>query len=340
MDRAADEGTRARPRARRSWRWLALAGFSVVLAAAAACAFAEEPALPPALQDWQGWALHGLEYRRCPLVSAADPSDADSYRCAWPERLVLDVNATGGEFSQRWQVFAASWVTLPGGLEHWPREVRLDGVPAPVVAREGAPQLRLAPGDHVVTGRFRWESRPEALPVSPRTALLDLTVDGERVVQPERPGGAVWLGKRRAANEPAGLELQVYRLLRDGIPGRLLTRLRLQVAGEGREVVGEEDVVVVEGRDPVAAGAPEERGLDGAGAGPLEVDRDAVLDRRERLLVHALDARVQEREPSRERRGDHRDARGHAVTPSSRARATKRAWLRADTSSTRIRRLE
>ncbi|MFO1378591.1 MAG: hypothetical protein U1F14_16490 [Steroidobacteraceae bacterium] len=263
MDRAADEGTRARPRARRSWRWLALAGFSVVLAAAAACAFAEEPALPPALQDWQGWALHGLEYRRCPLVSAADPSDADSYRCAWPERLVLDVNATGGEFSQRWQVFAASWVTLPGGLEHWPREVRLDGVPAPVVAREGAPQLRLAPGDHVVTGRFRWESRPEALPVSPRTALLDLTVDGERVVQPERPGGAVWLGKRRAANEPAGLELQVYRLLRDGIPGRLLTRLRLQVAGEGREELFAR--VLPEGFVPVAMASELAARLDADG---------------------------------------------------------------------------
>ena len=32
-----------------------------------------------------------------------------------------------GTFSQRWQVGAESWVRLPGSLEHWPQEVKVDG---------------------------------------------------------------------------------------------------------------------------------------------------------------------------------------------------------------------
>lgn len=235
MMRAADEGTRypapaAVPGRRRVLAWLALSLFLLAGSVTAA-----DVAVPPELRDWQAWALHGLEHRRCPLVSSADPGDASSYRCAWPERLTLVVHASGGDFSQRWQLFAESWVSLPGSLDHWPVDVSLDGEAAAVVAREGVPQLRLAPGEHLITGRFRWEARPEALPVSPRTALVDLTVDGERIAAPERPGGAVWLGKRRAPQEPAGLELQVYRLLLDAVPGRLITRIRLQVAGDGRE---------------------------------------------------------------------------------------------------------
>lgn len=207
----------------------------MLLAAVPAGVPAAEVAVPPELQPWQDWALHGLEYRRCPFLPAADPARREAYRCTWPERLSVRVDTGGGEFSQRWQVFAESWVTLPGSLEHWPVDVRRDGEPAPVVAREGVPQLRLAPGSHLVSGRLRWEARPEVLPVSPRTALVDLTVDGQRVAEPERPGGALRLGRRQSARQPAALDVQVHRLLQDEIPGRLQTRIRLQVAGDGRE---------------------------------------------------------------------------------------------------------
>ena len=27
--------------------------------------------LPPSLRDWQGWVLHGEEFRRCPFVHAS-----------------------------------------------------------------------------------------------------------------------------------------------------------------------------------------------------------------------------------------------------------------------------
>jgi hypothetical protein len=201
-----------------------------------------QDAIPPPLREWQGWVLHDQEFRRCPFASSAgaeagEPIDAAEFRCVWPERLTLTVEARGGTFSQRWQVFAESWVALPGNAEHWPRDVRLNGAPAAVVARDEVPHVRLKPGTYALSGRFEWSSRPESLTLPHSTAIVDLFVDGTRVAQPERPDGGVWLGKRRSAEQAAAMEVQVYRLVQDEIPTYLLTRIRLNVAGEAREVV-------------------------------------------------------------------------------------------------------
>jgi hypothetical protein len=218
-------------------RTLIRAGLIALAFCSSAVATPQE-SLPVPLRDWQDWVLHGEEFRRCPILANAIDPDEDlgtpHFRCAWPERLTLTVNAHGGSFTQRWQVFAESWVTLPGDSEHWPREVRLNGAPAPVVDR-GGPSLLLARGDYTVTGRFEWSSRPESLPVSASSAIVDLTVEGQRIAQPERPDGAIWLGKRRSVEQAAAMEVQVYRLLRDEIPAYLFTSIRLNVAGDARE---------------------------------------------------------------------------------------------------------
>jgi hypothetical protein len=214
----------------------------IALALCGSLAARAQDALPPALRDWQGWVLHGEEFRRCPFAASAateagEPIDANEFRCVWPERLTLAVDSRGGTFSQRWQVFAESWVALPGNSEHWPRDVKLNGTAAAVVAVDDVPSLRLKPGSYTLSGRFEWSSRPEALPLAASTAIVDLFVDGSRVAQPERPDGSVWLGKRRSAEQAAAMEVQVYRLVQDEIPAYLLTRIRLNVAGEAREEV-------------------------------------------------------------------------------------------------------
>ena len=203
--------------------------------APAALAGARDGAIPGELAGWESWVLKGAEYRRCPLMGGTDASDENSFRCVWPERLAIDVNARGGNFAQRWQVFADGWITLPGDLEHWPRDVRVNGAPLALVARGSLPQARLTTGTYAITGRFEWSARPEALTIAGETALVELTIDGQRVMQPERPQGNLWLGKRRSVGQPAGLEVQVYRLVQDEIPVELTTLVRLQVAGEGRE---------------------------------------------------------------------------------------------------------
>jgi len=194
-------------------------------------------AVPRDLQDWQPWVLDGQEAHSCPYFSNADPDDANSRVCAWPARLTLDLNAKGGRFSQAWQLYSETWVPLPGSSEQWPRGVTVNGKAGAVVAHDGMPQLRLAAGNYQLTGSFVWESRPESLPVPAQSGLVALLLDGRAVPQADRPEGAVWLGKRRGAEQAQGLEVQVYRLLEDESPVILTTRLRLQVAGDGREEV-------------------------------------------------------------------------------------------------------
>ncbi|HEU5136073.1 MAG TPA: hypothetical protein VFU13_13065 [Steroidobacteraceae bacterium] len=239
-----------------------------------------QDAIPPSLREWQGWVLHGEEFRRCPLAASfVNPGAAASpaqYRCVWPERLTLTVDARGGTFSQRWQVYAESWVALPGSIEHWPRDVRLNGAPAALVAVNDVPNLRLPAGSHVISGRFAWSSRPEALPLADATAIIDLFVDGTRVAQPERPDGGVWLGKRRSAEQPANMEVQVYRLIQDDIPVYLVTRLRLNVAGDAREEVLAR--VLPEGFTPVSL----------TGALPARLERDGRLRVQVRPGSHEL----------------------------------------------------
>ena len=65
--------------------------------------------------------------------------------CLWPGQLKLDLGASGGTFGLDLQADRAVDVRLPGGAEHWPQDVRLDGSPAPVFDHDGAPRLRLSP---------------------------------------------------------------------------------------------------------------------------------------------------------------------------------------------------
>ena len=240
-----------------------------------------QEAVPPELRHWQGWVLKGEEFRRCPFLASTrlepgNPVDAAAFRCAWPERLGLNVDARGGSFTQRWQVYAESWVTLPGNLEHWPQDVRVNGAPGAVVEHADEPSLRLAPGNYMITGNFSWSTRPESLPLPAFTALVDLSVDQQRVAQPERPDGAVWLGKRRSAEQPAAMEVQVYRLVRDEVPTYLLTRIRLNVAGDAREeLLGR---VLPEGFTPLSL----------TGGVPARIERDGHLRVQVRAGSHEI----------------------------------------------------
>src|SRR4029077_18278494 len=159
-------------------RLLAAVGLVVVSATAGARGTAEQPLVPRALEDWQGGGLKGKEFHRCPFLAGSNIADANSYRCVGPERLLLNLDAHGGTFSQRWQVYTESWVALPGDLERWPQAVSVDGAPAAIVARSDLPYVRLTAGSHLLSGRFAWEARPETLAIPTQTALLDLVVDG------------------------------------------------------------------------------------------------------------------------------------------------------------------
>ena len=207
---------------------------ALLVLAAAAPAVAED-AVPPALHGWESWVLHGHENHRCPWLAPGRARDEERI-CAWPAALELQVDGRGGRFSQRWQIEAEGWLLLPGGLEQWPQEPTLDGKPAPLVARNGAPALHVPAGMHTVAGTFAWARRPEVLPLPAEVGLVALTIDGTRSAIPQRNATGLVLGAQPVARQDNRVELRVFRLLSDELPGTLTTQVHLAVAGEAREV--------------------------------------------------------------------------------------------------------
>jgi hypothetical protein len=211
-----------------------LFAFVAVLSVSGA-ASAQELSVPQVLKSWEPWVMYGEEYRRCPLRNGVAPEDSSGFECRWPGRLRLSVASGGGEFAQRWRLYAEDWITLPGDETHWPENVAVDGAPAAVVAYEGAPRIRLGRGAHEVRGKFNWSRRPESLRIAPATALVDLTIDGKRIAPVELRDDRLWLGAVRTVAQPRALQVQVYRLLQDGSPMQLTTQLHLKVSGDARE---------------------------------------------------------------------------------------------------------
>ncbi|HEY7639367.1 MAG TPA: hypothetical protein VH814_06550 [Steroidobacteraceae bacterium] len=214
----------------------ALALLAIVLCYPIA-ASAQQTPVPPELKPWESWVMYGEEFRRCPLRDGAEGADASAFICTWPGRMHVAVSSGGGEFRQGWRLYAESWVALPGDSEHWPENVRVDGNPAPAIERGGAPQVRLSAGEHTISGTFTWVRRPESLQIAAATALVDLSIDGREIAPVELRAGRLWLGAVRTVTVPRALQVQVYRLLEDGIPLSLVTRLQLKVSGDAREEV-------------------------------------------------------------------------------------------------------
>ncbi|MCP3986580.1 MAG: hypothetical protein GY723_19525 [bacterium] len=190
--------------------------------------------VPEPLRPWVEWVLRGHEAERCPHLAGLDER-----RCAWPARLSLSLDQNSGRFVQGFRVDAESEVRLPGGPDHWPEIVTVDGVEAAVVPdKDGLPSLRLKTGRHRVSGHFVWSELPQLLRIPPETGLVALSVAGREIPFPNRDAqGRLWL--RSKAAKPAALEnrleVEVHRHVVDEIPLHLVTQIELRVSGESRE---------------------------------------------------------------------------------------------------------
>lgn len=191
-------------------------------------------AIPPQLEPWKSWVLHGKEDRLCPPLY----NKGDSLQCRWPSRLVLTLDKSGGRFSQEWLVFARDWVTLPGDSVTWPRDVKVNARSAPVVNRSDAPVVFLEAGRHTVEGGFDWQEMPETLMIPPASGLVSLTLDGAAVDFPViDEKGRLWLRKRAASgSQEDRMDVKVYRLFDDGIPMQVTNLFRLSISGQSREI--------------------------------------------------------------------------------------------------------
>lgn len=195
---------------------------------------AAEPVLPPALEPWREWVLADQ-----PAINSPARFDNAAQRLAgWPSALQLEVQADGGLFVLEVVMFDEGWITLPGGPDQWPQQVRANEQPVAVTRRDSAPAVKLMPGLHRLTGTYRWQALPEHLAIPQSIGVLTLTLNGQPVEAPHwDTQGLLWLQRNPAeAADQDQLGVKVYRLLSDGIPMWLATSVELTVTGKSREV--------------------------------------------------------------------------------------------------------
>ncbi|MBF0322058.1 MAG: hypothetical protein HQL62_03780, partial [Magnetococcales bacterium] len=193
--------------------------------------------IPEPLRPWVAWVLHDHEEIHCPLAF----NDANRRFCAWPARITLELNSGSGHFAQAWEMARDMWVPLPGGSGTggvWPESVQVDGKPAPVTARDGKPGLQLTSGTHAVRGLLPWKELPEFVALPPASGLVDLTINGQPVPFPNLDEqGRLWLHTQRTETRSEDhLEVTAHRLIKDGVPVTIETRLKLRIAGKNREI--------------------------------------------------------------------------------------------------------
>ena len=193
-------------------------------------------AVPEPLKPWVDWVLHEHSELACPVRYLQDTRD-----CVWPGELSLDVTANGALFQQTVTVYRKSRVRLPGDHETWPDKVYAEQTAMTLLDLDGRPAVELMPGEYRLRGVFSWDSMPAAIALSPRTGIVRYRIDGAEVRLPQIRDGKLWLrdgvaGATHKAPEDS-LSMQVYRLVEDGHPARVLTHMALEVSGTQRELV-------------------------------------------------------------------------------------------------------
>ena len=194
--------------------------------------------IPELLKNWVPWALHGHEHKFCPHIY----NQTNATICAWATSLELNLRKTGGHFTQQWEVFAPSWLRLPGDQRYWPQNLRLNGKTVAVTQLpDQAPGLFVKKGLVKIEGDFIWDDLPETLPLPATTGIISLTLNGKAIPFPIiDEQHRLWLSKSSSEekqDESDKIELQVFRKIVDDIPMYAQTRLQLKVTGKQREIL-------------------------------------------------------------------------------------------------------
>jgi hypothetical protein len=213
---------------------------------------AQVPQIPDSLEPWRAWVVDDV-----PLGSPTPFNDSRSHLTFWPSQLELNVEPEQGVWELQVRVFHSGWLPVPGDAAAWPHGVMIDrfeplaesgteggdqrppGGPKPlaVLNRQGTPSVQLDPGQYWLSGRWRWDKPPQRVTLPKAIGLLRLKRSGADVPQPVWDAdGQLWL--ERQVLEPAeqdAISVKVYRLLEDGVPLWLRTRVELTVSGRSRE---------------------------------------------------------------------------------------------------------
>lgn len=220
-------------------RWVALVvGMAVLLGGARVQAQqvggGDEPSIPEVLAPWVGWATYGEPNFGCPQGTSGERV------CVWPGSLRIDASQEGARFSMRVWLAAPGVVRLPGDATRWPQAVMVGQARAIVQEQDGFPALRLAPGEHRITGEFSWSALPELMPIAAEVGQIALSIDGVSVPRPQLDAqGRLWMNRAASTAGVAqtdSVRASIYRRIEDGIPLTITTRISLNVSGKARKI--------------------------------------------------------------------------------------------------------
>ena len=191
--------------------------------------------VPEPLKPWVGWVMHNQTHQACLITY-----NKNKHLCSWPSKLSLNINATGANFEQQWQLDDDTWVYLVGDQNYWPVEVTVNEMLAVVVEHKNKPAIYLKRGEYTIKGKFKWQRAPESLAIPKNTALLDVTLNAQTLSFPKiDKKGYLWL-ERKAAKEKNiqdTLDLNVFRKIKDQQPMQVETLIELNIAGRSREIL-------------------------------------------------------------------------------------------------------
>ncbi|PCK09267.1 MAG: hypothetical protein COA42_04860 [Alteromonadaceae bacterium] len=208
---------------------------------------AQRPALsddviPDDLKPWKDWVLHNNEHIKCPYLY-----DDEVTTCVWVSATNLQADEQSLRFSMTVEAFAPITLSLPGNHRYWPTQVyrRSKGVKTetaalPVAGSNSKPEVFLSAGKHTVTGLIPWARMPSNLPLPGNIGLIQLSLNGQLVANPEVDrAGQLWLRKHQISETTKvrdSEKLYVFRRVHDANPATVLTRVILEVSGQPREI--------------------------------------------------------------------------------------------------------
>ncbi len=199
--------------------------------------YANPTSIPKPLAPWVDWVLYDSPQYNCPFFY-------NQYRkktCAWPSKLILDLQKQQGHFDSYWQVYTQSYIKLPGNAKNWPQNVRVNNKPAIVINHQNIPTIKLDAGTYHIQGDFYWPQIPDSLTIPSQTGLISVSVLNKTIPFPMIKNQQLWLkssdtGHGTPLKQTDHLNLQVFRKVYDDIPLQLITHLSLDVSGKQREI--------------------------------------------------------------------------------------------------------
>ena len=155
--------------------------------------------IPDDLKQWQDWVLKDLPSIRCPFLY-----NNNKNFCAYPDSLLMDMKKKSGTFQQIWNVYAESWVSLPGDNIHWPKNVKVNGQAHVVISLNNIPSMRLEKGRYNISGKFSWQQQPKSLSIPKETGIIKLTLNNKRINLPDFRKGKLWLKSTDTKSQHTG----------------------------------------------------------------------------------------------------------------------------------------